>query len=233
MGTFGWDLPLEFGGAPSSGEKIYNTFRSMLGTGGVAISEDGIDGLELRAEAQALAACAAFDERAAFQCYPNLAIDTIEVFEEILGIVPGASATEQDRRDEISEEWIARNSSEIPTLQVLLQKIDPRLKVLDGDWTNSKVTITGMPFYPYLHEGWMNPPPYSQLPAYSSRSEFFVLLDIGIPGFVPGLPELAIIERVKRLLKIVLPAEDLPYITTEVGLIAGVSPVGFAGVTGA
>ena len=233
MGSFAWDLPLEFGGAPSSGEKIYRALRGALGAGGVAPSEDGIDGLILYAEAQALAACAAFDERAALQAFPSFAIDNLPAYEDVLGLVPAPDEDETTRRANASIEWASARSAEIPTLSVLLKQIDSRLSVLDDTWANSKVSVVGMPFYPFVIETWMNPPSTSGLAAYSSRSEFYVLLDLGAPGTIPGLPELAIIEQVKRFLKKVLPAEVIPFVVTEVGLIAGVSPVGYAGITGA
>lgn len=233
MGSFGWNLPLEFGGAPSADEKIYRSLRAMLGTGGVAVTETGIDGLELLCEAQALAAISAFDERAALQSYPNFLIDNLSAFEDILGIIPGASDSEEARREVIASEWVARRSSEIPTLQQTLLQIDSRLLVLDDSWANSKVTIFGLPFYPYVETAWMTGPKFTAFPSYSSRSEFFVLLNLGMAGAVPGKAELAIIDRVRRLLKLVLPAGDVPYIITEnTGLIAGVSPVGYAGVQG-
>lgn len=232
MGSFGWSFGLDFGGAPSGDEKMYNALRSLLGEGGVSIVPEGIDDLEVQADAQALAAIAAFDERAAMQVFPGNAIDAVDGYSELLGIVPSKSDTEEDVRELAATEWVARNSAEIPTLLVRLQAIDPRISILDEAWANAKVTRPGMPFYPYSTSPWMNPPNGASLPLYSSRSEFFVLLNLGAPGRIPTEDDLAVIARVKNLLKIVLPAEVVPYVITEVGLIAGVSPVGFAGVTG-
>ena len=232
MGSFGWSFAGDFGGAPSGDEKMYNALRSMLGKGGISVIPEGIDDLEIQADALALAAIAAFDERAALQIFPNLAIDAIPSYEAILGIVPGKDDPEDAERQAVAADWVARNSAEIPTLTERLQAIDSRLSVLDDTWANAKVTHPGMPFWPYVKLSWMNDLPMALLPLYSSRSEFYVLLNLGTPGTIPGPAELDVIAQVTRLLKIVLPAEVIPYITTEVGLIAGVSPVGYAGVTG-
>lgn len=238
MGRYGWPLPLELGGGPSSDEKYYRALRSALGIGGYSVVEDGIDGLELQMEAMGLAAIEAFDERAALQAFQHLAQDNIPVFEDILRIVPPPGATDEDRRLAILELWTVLRSAVIPTFGEVLADIDERLSILDPEWSNSHVTLLGRAFEPYsvpydgqafnLGDGTKK---FTDFPNYSTRSKFFVLFDLG-DGVVPGLAELAIMSKVKRLLKLTLPSEVRPYIITAVGLIAGVSPVGYAGVSG-
>jgi hypothetical protein len=243
MGTFGGfaTFPLELGGDASSLEKTYAALRGSLGIGGVAVDDSGIDGLILEAHAMGLDAIFSLDERAALQAFPSSMIDNLPDAEEILRIVPPPGATEADRRATVVAKWTKRISSEIPTLQALLTAIDSRLTVLDTGWANSFTMEIGRAFEPYVPGPTTGPAfllgptgtkSFSKYPAYSSRDEVVVLFDLGAPGTIPGNAELRILAFAKALLDDVLPSCVRPYLITEVGLIAGLSPVGYAGVTG-
>lgn len=237
--SLGWvqALPLELGGDPSSTEAAYKALRSMLGKNGVAVSEDGIDGLELACEAMGLAAISAFDERAALQAFPSLAIDAIAWFEDILLIKPDPAATEQDRRVAAALAWVQVFSSEIPTLEQELKTVDTRFRVLDTAWANSKTTIFGRAFQPGVTSTEQPPfdpdgsKPFSDWPKYSSRDIVVALLDIGT-GTSLTAEELRIHAAGRRLMRNAIPAWNEAVVITEIGLTAGESPVGFAGVTG-
>jgi hypothetical protein len=242
MGAFGGlaTFPLEMGGDETSLAKTYNALRGMLGFGGFALDDTGIDGLFLAAYAMGLDAVFSLDERAALQVFPDLSIDLIPSYEEILRIVPEPGATEEDRREAITAAWTKRISAEIPTLNALLKAIDSRFSVLDTVWANSKVTIYGRAFEPYapgistsvaFSLGPFGTKGWSDYPMFSTRDEVAVLFDLGV-GIAPGLPEQRIMGIGKSLLDEVLPSWVRPNIITSVGLIAGVSPVGYAGVTG-
>lgn len=241
MGSFGGraTFPIELGGDDTALEKTYVAFRGMLGVGGVSVDDGGIDGLLLTAWAIGIAAIYAFDERAALQFFPDVSIDLIPVFEDILRIVPDAGATEEDRRIAVAVAWTKQLSAEIPTLSTILKSIDPRFSVLDPAWATAQVTIRGRAFEPYApgpatgqafrlgadgSKGW------SDYPMFSTRDVVSVLLDLG-SGTVPGLAEKRLISEALKILDEVLPSFVRPQVVTSVGLIAGVTPIGYTGAS--
>lgn len=241
MSGLGWQaaLPLEMGGGDGLVESTYKALRSSLGVGGYAQNENGIDGLELACEAIGLAAVAAFDERAALQAFPNCATDAIPSYEDILGIAPPPGATEEQRRETITTQWTRQISAVIPTLNETLQQIDLRLSVVDVVWANSKVTVPGRAFEPFVPGpgeafdlGPIGAQTWSNWPMYSSRDEVSVLFDIGV-GVVPGPPELATLATVKSILDDVLPSWTRPYIVTSLGFVTAQSLTGYTGVLAA
>jgi len=211
----------------------------MLGIGGSAPDDGGIDGLLNQATALGLDAVASLDERAAVQVFPNLSKDLLPNYEEILLKAPSPGATEQDRREAVLAGWTLQISAEIPTLNSALKSIDSRFSVLDPSWANSKVTIFGRAFAPYapgssiggaFNLGSDGSKTWTDYPAYSTRDEFSILFDLGA-GIVPGIEESRIITIARDLLDSVLPSTSRYWIITALGLIAGVSPVGYTGVS--
>lgn len=230
-------FPLELGGDDSSVEKAYGFFRGALGEGGSAGDDSGIDGLRNASIALGLAAISAFDERAALQAFPHLAIDALPSFEQTLGIVPPADATEHGRREVVAQRWTEVRSSEIPTLVEMLQRIDPRFVVHDTVWSASTTVQTGRAFEAYTPApgedfalGTAGTRSFSEWPNYSDRDVTVALLDIGA-GIAPGRSELAAIRAAQELLDDALPAWDLGYVITELGFVTNSSLTGYAGVS--
>lgn len=241
MGVFGGSttFPLELGGGDDSTVKAFKSLQALLGVGGFSIFDDGIDALRLTSIAMGLSAFIDFDERAALQFYPDHAIDNLPIYEDVLKIVTSEAQSEEDRRAAVTERWTQQWSSEIPILQSLLKNIDARFSIVDVSWEKSQTTVFGRAVRPYITTA---SDPHFQLdtgskgytdwPAYSTRDEVYVLFDLGTPGAVPDSDELRIMQRAKDFLDQVLPSPTRHYILTELGLIAGVSPVGYAGVQG-
>lgn len=230
-------MPLELGGDDSSVDALYKFLRSALGDGGTSESEQSIDGLRLSAIALGMAAANAFDERAAMQAFPSLAIDATPAYEEILGIVPGVNETDHERRQETGRRWTTVQSSELPTLTAELKEIDPRFSVLDTSWSKSKTSEEARAFEAYqpgadvFRLGPDGIQTWASYPNYSDRDLVFALFDIGA-GVLPGPPELSAIRRALDLLDDALPAWNEGDVITEFGFFTASSLTGYAGVDG-
>jgi hypothetical protein len=243
MSSLGWHagFPLPLGGDLSPSEKAFSFLLSALGQSSVAVVDGGIEMLRLECIAIGMSCIAEFDERAVLQAFPNLAIDSIPVFERLLGISPAPGALEQERREEITRKFVELISSEIPNLTTRLQEIDQRLSVLNVPWEESIVVEPGRAFQGYrfndddtdetfdFNLGPDGVRSWTEFPMYSSHDTLIVLFDLG-SGVAPTRDDRKTIEIVKSLLADALPSFNNFQIITEIGFIAGTSLTGYAGV---
>lgn len=245
MSTLGWQasLPLVLGSDLSPPEKAFRFLSKTLGEGATPIDQSGIEQLRQECIAIGLSCIAEFDERAALQYFPNLAIDAIPWFEKLLNIAPSPNENEQQRREEITRKFVELISSEIPTLQTRLTEIDPRLSVLNISWNESVVVEPGRAFQPYrannsdtddtfdFNLAADGSQTWTDFPMYSSQDTVIVLFDLGASGVRPSKVDRKTIALVSSILSDALPSFNDFQVITELGFVAGSSLTGFAGVT--
>lgn len=242
MSSLGWHsvLPLDLGGDPSPAERAFNYLRRAIGEGASPVDATGIEQLRQECIAIGLSCIAEFDERATLQYFPNLAIDAIPWFEELLKIAPPPNALIQERREEITRKFVELVSSEIPNLQTRLTELDPRLVVQNIPWEKAITVQPGRAFQKYrfnlsdtddtedFNLGPTGSRTWTEFPMFSSHEVVVILYDLG-SGVAPGRTERKIISQVRELLTDALPSFEDFQIITEVGFIAGVSLTGYGG----
>lgn len=132
MGKLGAGNPFgfELGGGPSRVEQINSAFKAAVGEGGSAI--DGTIEAEWRLAKARGWASSLDDERAMYQTWPDTADEGgIEVFEELLSVVPGRDENLQDRRDVVTPLWTQVSSATTPDLTTELEAIDPSVAIIN------------------------------------------------------------------------------------------------------
>jgi len=234
MGAIGGlcPVPFEVGGGDTEDERVYQAMRRAVGDGGVAVTENGIDGLWRRCKAGAIASLNTFPERAALQAFPHLATDHIPVYEEELGITPAAAATDVARRADITAAYTRKIQATGPDLATQLSAIDPRTSLLDIPRATSGVVALGKAFQP--QDG---TPSYgggrlsTSFPNFSTEFHVPVILNLGASP-VPGPGDQLIIARIKRTLRDVLPAwVSSAVITGSPGFYLDVSPLDYTAMS--
>ena len=127
MGGIGWQngLPFQIGGGESDTETVYRALRQSVGgrEGGGAGPEGGIEDAWRMAKAEALAAAAAVEERAALQAFPQYATDFLDVWESILGVPPAGSTA--DRQAACAAALTEQVSALIPNLRTAIKRVAP------------------------------------------------------------------------------------------------------------
>jgi hypothetical protein len=202
----GGSFPVDFGGPEDDEDQIYTVLRNAVGEGGSAINDQGIDGLWRRCKAQGLATLQTMVERAAMQAFPHLATDHIPVYEAIARLVPGPMATDEDRRQAIVAAWTRALRADVPSLKQQLKLVDPRADVVDVPHDQSTVVVLGKAFEPQDGTPDYGPHRSTQFPNYAS--EFLVPVTLAVVGGVPTATDLLTMERLKRVLRDVLPSWD-------------------------
>jgi hypothetical protein len=132
MGSFGAGNPFgfELGGGPSRVEQLNTSLKGAVGTGGSAL--DGTIEAEWRLARARGWASSLSDERAMYQTWPDTADEGgVEVFEELLAVVPTRDQTLQDRRDVVTPLWTQVSSATTPDLTLQLEAIDPTIAIID------------------------------------------------------------------------------------------------------
>lgn len=201
-------MPFELGGGPSSTEQNYNALKQAVGEGGSA--EYGtIEAAWRLAKSQGLRA-AQVDDRAFYQNFPHTASDYIEVFEDLLGLNPGALC-EQERRDQIKDRYVLQIDAAAPGLEDDLQEITTSVSLVDTDRDTAVRTINGRGFEDYdPTDADACAPEFggsrtsTQYPNYSSDFVCVVYYNTGA-GSLSGAQKI-IIERLKKVLNESLPA---------------------------
>jgi hypothetical protein len=199
-------LPFQVGGGPTRSSKAYQTLRQAVGQGGSAKSDLGIDGLWRRAEAKGMAAATSSTRRALFQAFPQCATDLIPYYERRLGLTPGATDNEEQRRRAVVVRWVQKPIRSWPELEQALKAIDPRFALVLPSDSIEIVGWMGRAFDAYIPSDATNGPPMglpggcSLLPGYSTRDLLRVSFPPGYVG-VPTPADLERIERAKRLLR--------------------------------
>jgi len=233
-------LPFRIGGGPTQTQRVYTTLRQAVGTGGSAPNDRGIEGLWRRSEAKGLAAATSATRRAYLNSFPHLATDLLPYYERILGVVPPTGASEAERRAVIVPLWTKRVNNVTPELVDELAAIDARLSVVTEPHSYAVTAQFGRAFAPLdptaelpafgLVRG------HALMPGYSTDLTVRVLFTVGYTGPLTEA-DLAIVQRVRRLLLGFLPSDCDFSIAVDPGLggtpgqwHVGVTPIGFGGV---
>ena len=229
MGKLGAGNPFgfELGGGPSRVEQINTAFKAAVGEGGSAI--DGTIEAEGRFAKARGWASSLDDERAMYQTWPDTADEGgVEVFEELLNVVPGRDENLQDRRDIITPLWTQVSSATTPDLTIELEAIDPTVAIINI--TNRDSITTTVPgrafedFDPSSPEA--NGPAFflvgsakeTQLPNFSQDFIMFVSYPLA-PGVITKT-NLNIIFAIRDLLNKSLPSWCQFQITTKLDPLA-------------
>lgn len=201
-------LPELVGGGPNRIEKASAAMKSAVGIGGSAV--DGTIEAEWRfARATGAATVASSDERAFWQTFPDTATDHIPLYEDLLNVSPPTGASDQDRRDEITTDYLFIPNTTNPGLLVDLIALDSRLSILNPAEAEVRIVQAGRFFQPFATTA--TDPIYNlgrthtNFPNFSDRFVLYVFFDIG-SGSVPTVAENAIVTEVEELLLKTLPA---------------------------
>lgn len=203
--SYGWgnSLPLEIGGSSTEIEAIYDALRNAVGVGGAG-PVDGIEDLWRQSKAIGLAAATTSMERAALQALPMFASDHLPVYEELLGIVPGADDTEADRVTAVSIAWSKTLRADGEGLGLAVQAIDARAGLDYLDNTTGQTVTFGKAFAPRPDDGsYGTTTTQTDIPNWST--DFFQLITYALD---PGATIIAtpILLALRRLLNEVLPS---------------------------
>lgn len=226
----GWHapVPLPSGGNSGEAQDALAALLDGLGRGWVPKDLDaGPWGLFYQSCAEGLAAIAAWGEHAFCQGFPGSSTDFLPVYEEILGVVPGTDATEEDRRRVVTALWHSVQAADGPSLRASLMAIDARCDLLGSAWVDEDTTVMGRPFGDGS-ESYGAARPATAYPAYSGGAVARVLLDLGYAGALSPSDQLAV-ERVKGFLFLALPCAVDFTVVGCVGFLAGTSPLGYTG----
>lgn len=216
MGALGAGNPFgfELGGGPSRVEQINTSLKQAVGEGGSAL--DGtIEAAWRLAEARGWASSLS-DERAMYQTWPDTADEGgLEVFEELLAVVPGGDETIQDRRDVVTPLWTKVSSAATPDLTLDLEAIDPSVAIINlANRDTFTTTVPGRAFQDFDPSSVMaNGPPFFQVgPAketlFANFSQDYILfVSYPLPpGPALSKSQLAVIFGIQDLLDESLPA---------------------------
>lgn len=184
MAGLGNPLSFELGGGPSPQESVYDAVYQNVGDG-IRSSPNSLVESWRVARARGVAA-AEGDGRAAMQAFPDLSTDYLPIFEDLLGIVPAADASEQERRNSVENAWTRTIDATYPKLDDSLQSLDPLFSILLLPYEYSRVTVPGRAFEdwdpgdslacgPAFNTGLT----YTNYPNYSDDFVLFLLFDVG------------------------------------------------------
>ncbi len=227
-------LPMQVGGGPTPTEQAYAQLREAVGEGGSARDDSGIEGLWRWCRAKGLAVGASPERRAAIQAFPRFATDILPYYERVLQIVPAAGSTIAERAEAVSIRWHEKAVAATPDLALELQKLDPRLSLLEEPEERSITTHFGRAFEAHdedaegprfnLESGRR----YTELPNYSTRQVVRVRFTLGYPG-APSAADRLILLRAKKLLRRSIPSDTSFTISTGPWVL-GVTPIGLGEV---
>lgn len=182
--------------------------KAAVGIGGSAL--DGTIEAEWRfARASGLAAASSFDDRAAFQVFPDIATDHIPIFEEILKLSSPTNASEQERRNAIVSRWTEIIDITHTALGIALQEFDSRISILNPTEDQSRTTQAGRYFEPHVTTA--TDPAYgigrkhTNFPNYSDHAVLRLFYDIGASA-TPSVAERQVISEVSAFLNRVIPS---------------------------
>jgi len=202
-------FPFQVGGGPSRVEAAYLALRKMVGTNGYSAIEDGLEAEWRKCKTMGLVCLGTFDERAAHQAFPHVATDHIILFEEMLGLFPDTTKTDQQRRAVVVPDYTGVPETWYSRLVEQLQRIDSRADVILRPWANTGTTHAGRAFEPFTpvagFEYSVGDRTFTRFPAASDAHRVQVLFDIG-NGAEPSRDILVRTESMKALLNDIIPA---------------------------
>lgn len=143
MGGLGYRRPFPFqlGGGPSKVDIVYDSLKQAVGVGGSA-ADGTLEANWRLARARGIAGSSAI-ARAVFQGFPDTSTDFIPLYEELLGIIPERTSSDQDRREIISERWWKIIDATATGIETELQKISTLFSVLDTGRSYTKMSSLG------------------------------------------------------------------------------------------
>lgn len=184
----GWTNPyaFEIGGGSSDVELIWQALRDVVGKGGAG-EIDTIEDLWRQAKARVIAFSSASMERAALQVFPDRATDWLPYYEALLGIVPGATQTEDERREVAARRFARQLFADVQRLEAYLQEIEPACVVLSIDHDKTDVGQHGRAFAARPYDGSYGSTAQATLfPNYST--EFVVTVRVTLASGVTTIP---------------------------------------------
>lgn len=207
-GGFGWHnpWPLEWGGGPTEDEKTYEAMRSAVGNL-AAVDDTGIDGLWRQCRAGAYASASTFVERAVLQAFPQVATDSLPLWEDFLRIIPTSDQTDEDRRQAVVTAYTSRSLADGADVAARLKAIDGRISVLSIPFSQATTVMMGGSFE-------------AAAPNYSS--EFLIPVQIAITGS-PTQADRESMTTGAKYLDETLPAWVDYYVVTGVGFTLDLS----------
>lgn len=221
-------FPRLIGGGPDEADKAYAALRTVIGKGGPANTEDGIDGLWRRTRALGIASGTSAYRRAAYQAFPSLATDLIDYYERALGVTASDNETDVSRRAVIAALWPSRTGISASDIESDLRKIDSRISLISPNDATQSVTCDGRTFgdaaeSPFGGTG------YSALGFFSSRAILRVRLEVNHSPLTAT--ERRSLTQSKTRLGVAVSAWADYTVTTSTGFIPGVSPLGLTGLS--
>jgi hypothetical protein len=218
-------FPFQVGGGPSRAEAAYDVLSKMMGSNGYSADENSIDAEWRKSKTLGLTALATFDERATNQNFPHTATDHIVLFEEMLGIVPDDTKTDEERRQVVVPDYVGVPEAWYSALNEQIQRIDERASITIPPWSSRGTTMGGRAFGPmdpvpgfaYDTFGQNNPDfplssdeptlyrNFTKYPASSDAHRIYVLFDIG-SGLEPSRDNLVRTDRIHALLNEAIPS---------------------------
>lgn len=218
--------PFRVGGGATPSSKAYHALKRVVGEGGSAKDETGLDGLWRRSRAKGLAAVWCAKERATLQFFPHLATDGIEYYERVTGLVRAKNEADATYRLRLWAAFVASIRSDVPHIDDDLKAIDSRIEIIEPGPTTT--TVHGRAFGP-LHSTLESPAMAATVvPNYSTDFVLYVFFDVNHSG-PPTTNERRTIERVNSYLRGMLPSWVSFVIMTEVGFTLDLSSLDLTG----
>ena len=206
-------------------ERIYTALRAVVGRGGSADDETGIEGLWRRCRARGLALIAAQGEQSALEALPDHALDLLPYYERLLDLSLAVDATDDERRAAAAFRYTSQDTGALPELGTWLRRIDARFAILEPSDASEDVTVVGRAFDDYDLDEPYDPGGLrrsTEWANYSTRFLVDVLLDLG-NGVPPTPDERAKLRLAHKVLGDGLPAPCDFQVTTAHGFILDVS----------
>jgi hypothetical protein len=221
---------MDFGGDVEH-ERIYRAMRAIVGKGGSATDDSGIEGLWRFVRSKAIASVARKSRDAALQAFPDQATDLLPYYERLLRLTPDLDDTDEDRQAAALELYALQIASDLPSIGAALQRIDERFTLLPSDPDLSMTTIFGRafddheaaePFIASSEDANTSGRRSTAFPNYSSEFTAIVLLELG-DGVAPNTAERRALATARRLLTDLLPGHNDAVLITHSGFTLGVS----------
>lgn len=225
FGGFG-KFPFKLGGEPSHQEKAYNALRSMVGEGGSPpqdpLGETTLDGVWRRAKANGLGALASLGEAALYQGFPTTVTDELKSYEEIVGAYLRPDASDEERRQAVTQRWVSPLESSYPAFTDALEIVDARFSILTPAHANARYTHEGKVFDSPGNNYFDQRHDHSKFPNFADEHVVAALLDVG-EGVVPAGAVGVLKNRAEQLLGNALPAWNDFAVLLDVGFTLDIS----------
>lgn len=140
----GEPLSLALGGGPSPQDEIYNAMRQNVGDG-IRADADTLVEKWRRSRACGIAVFTQ-DDRATMQAFPDLSIDYLPIWEDLLDIPVDPDASITARQETVLAAYTRAIDATYPKLTQALQSIDSLMSILLVPFIYSRVTVPGRAF---------------------------------------------------------------------------------------